>query len=154
MDSNLEEVYEDFQFLARRHNRTPELSEDLASQFFLEYLEGGYSLPRLSPQYRGFVKKRCMREWTKGSRRGEGLKRFLVHLKLVGDQDIAISEELNILLESDKGVLVKLLLEGYDRREIAKEMRRSVGWVQKEIQRLLREPEMRAILSRHKRIVK
>lgn len=151
---DLKEVYEDFQFLTRRHNRTPELSEDLASQFFLEYLEGEYSLPRLSPQYRGFVKKRCMREWTKCSRRCEGLQRFLVHLKVVGHQDVSISEELGTLLKSDRGVLVRLLIEGHDRREIATKMQRSVGWVQKEIQRLLMEPEMRTILSRHKRIIK
>lgn len=151
---SLEDVYEDFQFLAKRHNRTPEFSEDLASQFFLEYLEGDYSLPRLSPQYRGFVKKRCMREWTKNSRRRDGLQRFLVHLKLMGNQDIFVSEELSALLESDRGVLVKLLIEGYDRREIAENMQRSVGWVQKEIQRLLAEPEMRVILLRNRRIVR
>lgn len=151
---NLEDVYEDFKFLAKRHNRTPELSEDLASKFFLEYLEGDYSLRRLSPEYRGFVKKRCMREWTKSTRRREGLQRFLVHLNLMGNQDVSVSEELKALLESDRGMLVQLLIEGFDRREIAVKMQRSVGWVQKEIARLLMKPEMQEIISRHKRIVK
>lgn len=150
----LEEVYADFQFLARRHNRTSELSEDLASMFFLEYLEGNYSLPRLSPQYRGFIKKRCMREWTKGVRKRDGLKRLLSFLKIEGSPSTEYSYELRDLLKSSKGVIVKLLLEGHDRREIAEKMSRSVGWVQKEISRLLMVPEMKVIISRHKKIVK
>lgn len=152
---NLEEVYTDFQNLTKRHNRTSELSEDLASKFFLEYLEGDYSLPRLSPQYRGFVKKRCMREWTKGAREKDGLKRFLAHLSVEGPSNHTpkCSPELVDLLNSSKGDIVRYLIEGYDRREIAEKMCRSVGWAQKEIFRLVNLPEMQTIISRHKKIV-
>lgn len=154
MIMGLEDVYIDFQFLAKRHNRTSELSEDLASMFFLEYLEGGYSLPRLSPQYRGFVKKRCMRQWTKGVRQRDGLKRLLLFLKIEGTPNREFSHELIGLLKSSKGKLTRFLIEGYDRREIAEKMGRSVGWVQKEISRLLMLPEMQTIIARHKKIIK
>lgn len=133
----LETVYSDFMMLCRYHNRTYDDHRDLASQFFLEYVEGEYDLVRLSPQYRGFVKKRCLREWTKRKRERERL--YLYSFEVEQDQEFEEepSEQLKELLSGAKGKFVRLLIEGNTRREIAEKLCRSVGWVQKEIQRLM-----------------
>jgi len=95
-----------------------------------------------------------MREWTKGTRRRSGLQRYASFLLTEGVCDTEVSYELANLLESQKGLIAKLLIEGYDRREIAAKMSRSVGWVQREISRLLMVSEMQEIIQRHKKMIK
>lgn len=149
-DEILEEVYTDFTMLCRYHNRTSEDYRDLASQFFLEYVEGGYDLIRLSPQYRGFVKLRCLREWTKRKRERDRLSLYHFEIKQEQDFEEKPTEQLKELLSGPKGKLVELLIDGNTRREIAEKLNRSVGWVQKEIQRLMSLQQMREIVRDHR----
>lgn len=145
-----ETVYSDFMMLCRYHNRTSEDSRDLASQFFLEYIEGGYDLIRLSPQYRGFVKKRCLREWTKRKRERDRLYLYRFETEQLQEFREEPSRQLKELLSGPKGKLVSFLIAGNTRREIADKMQRSVGWVQKEIQRLMVFRPMQEIVRDYK----
>jgi len=163
-DQEYEEIYNHFQWLARRHAKGGEPG-DLASQFFLEYLEHGYNLEVLSKEFRAFVKLRCLREMTKAQRRRQREMEVEdeVLFYLQAKERCAPSPE-EILIEKERAemlrsllrrvmmiprfsILVRLLIEGKTRREIAEAMQISVGGVQNEIARLTRTPQFRSLVA-------
>lgn len=162
-DQEYEEIYNHFQWLARRHAKGGD-PEDLASQFFLEYLEHGYDLKILSKEFRAFVKLRCLREMTKAQRRRqremEVEDEVLFYLQskkkcAPSPEEMLVEKEraemlcslLQRVLEMPRfSVLARLLIEGKTRREIAEAMQISVGGVQNEIARLTRTPQFRSLV--------
>lgn len=127
------QILRDFERVARRYTSLDpqEVAAQCAFEFFLKGtpdIEG--------PRYYGFVRLRCLREIGKMKREREVLSEYRDTTAKQTQPEPIPSENLKSL--SEQFSIVKYLIEGMNRREIAKKEKASLGWVQREIDRIMR----------------
>lgn len=161
----LEELYARLLRLARQYNRTSSSSEELAAMFWLEFQDGEYEKVRLGfrnddPFMRAFVKRRCLREWTKEVRRnakeirGEIVDWLESSYLSPAEETIqrdqkrkvaAVLVKLDTIQDPRERMTAVMLMAGANRRQIQRKVGCSLGTVQNLIARLARREPIKEL---------